>query len=335
MSHISKIACATAIMGACLFTTNATAETVVYTSDESVTAWDPIYPAQAYSNWPSVCQIQPEVGLGADWVNPHPASSFGTGAHPWQSGQNYASWINAWGNLYSQGPSGHSWTKYAKDISGQGEFVLNLLADNCSWVYIDGQLVGFQPPTSTSQAYPVTLNGDHTLEFLIFDGGGLAGGMFRLETNTGTTFVDSDGDGLTDPEEVLSQTDPFNPDSDGDGFTDGEEVAAGSDPNDATAQPVVDADGDGVYDSDDLCADTDSGAVVGQDGCSAAQNVANICGCSGPSVDTPWKNHGQYVSCVAHAANDQVNLGLLAQGQRDAFVSSAAQSNCGKTKGKK
>ena len=98
------------------------------------------------------------------------------------------------------------------------------------------------PPSRT---YPVVLTGTHTLEFIIFDGGGLAGGMYRLETNTGTVFPDTDADGLTDPKETLYGTDPNNPDTDGDGVNDGGEVAAGTDPTtpDAadTTPPVVTA----------------------------------------------------------------------------------------------
>ncbi len=44
---------------------------------------------------------------------------------------------------------------------------------------------------------------------------------------------DSDGDGLSDPDEEALGTDPNNPDSDGDGYTDFEEAQAGSDPLDA------------------------------------------------------------------------------------------------------
>ena len=41
---------------------------------------------------------------------------------------------------------------------------------------------------------------------------------------------DSDGDGLSDQEEKIYHTDPFNPDTDGDGYLDGEEVLHGHDP---------------------------------------------------------------------------------------------------------
>jgi len=43
---------------------------------------------------------------------------------------------------------------------------------------------------------------------------------------------DSDGDGLSDSDEIGAGTDPLNPDSDGDGSWDGEELLAGTDPLD-------------------------------------------------------------------------------------------------------
>ena len=58
--------------------------------------------------------------------------------------------------------------------------------------------------------------------------------------------TDTDGDGLTDDDEVtIYGTDPINPDTDGDGVGDGGEVANGTDP----LNP--DTDGDGVGDGVD------------------------------------------------------------------------------------
>jgi len=86
---------------------------------------------------------------------------------------------------------------------------------------------------------------------------------------------DTDGDGLTDGEEVLKyKTDPCNPDSDGDGVSDGDEIRNGTDPNDPydgrgapkAALPVqpppqdpstMDSDGDGLSDADEARYGTD------------------------------------------------------------------------------
>ncbi len=77
--------------------------------------------------------------------------------------------------------------------------------------------------------------------------------------------LDSDGDGLTDWEEIhIYGTDPYNPDTDGDGLTDYEEIYIyGTDP----LNPDTDFDGltDGaellVYGTDPLNPDTDGGGV--------------------------------------------------------------------------
>jgi len=78
--------------------------------------------------------------------------------------------------------------------------------------------------------------------------------------------ADSDGDGLTDDEELKHGTDPFDPDTDKDGLTDGEEVKQyGTDP----LNPDTDWDGlkDGYdevkkYGTDPLKRDTDNGGVA-------------------------------------------------------------------------
>jgi hypothetical protein len=62
---------------------------------------------------------------------------------------------------------------------------------------------------------------------------------------------DTDGDGLTDGDEVLVYgTDPLVPDTDGDGLTDGDEVNVyGTDP----LVPEQDGDGDGLWDAWEIC----------------------------------------------------------------------------------
>lgn len=94
--------------------------------------------------------------------------------------------------------------------------------------------------------------------------------------STLTSVQDSDRDGLTDEQEALRGTDPFNKDTDGDGIEDGVEVAIGTDPLDPNdpadrtdsdndgvpdfADPNPnnpDADGDGFLDSYELAVGTD------------------------------------------------------------------------------
>jgi hypothetical protein len=67
-----------------------------------------------------------------------------------------------------------------------------------------------------------------------FLGGDFFGNDYSY-VNDYTLDNDSDGDGLTDAQELALGTDPNNPDSDGDGQSDGEEVLiAGTDPSDDT-----------------------------------------------------------------------------------------------------
>jgi hypothetical protein len=87
-----------------------------------------------------------------------------------------------------------------------------------------------------------------------------------------------------------------------------------------------DQDFDGVPDTVDLCPDTPPGTVVNAQGCSIEQLVP----CTGPVTGGPWRNHGAYVSAIAHAANDLVAQGVISQRDKDAIVSQAAGSDCGK-----
>jgi hypothetical protein len=90
----------------------------------------------------------------------------------------------------------------------------------------------------------------------------------------------------------------------------------------------TDADGDGVGDSLDQCPDTAAGDVVNAQGCSIDQLVP----CSGPVSGGTWKNHGQYVSAVAHVSQTFVNQGLISGAEKGQIVSEAARSSCGKSK---
>jgi hypothetical protein len=87
----------------------------------------------------------------------------------------------------------------------------------------------------------------------------------------------------------------------------------------------TDADGDGIADSQDLCPGTISGSIVDANGCSLEQ----IAPCSGPASGGTWKNHGQYVSAVAQAAEAFVAQGLISEAQAEEIVGQAGQSDCG------
>lgn len=81
--------------------------------------------------------------------------------------------------------------------------------------------------------------------------------------------IDSDGDGLTDEEELQLGTDPGNPDTDGDGISDGVEVrlgALGYDPLrpdvvPGCEDPTLDSDGDGLTDCEERLLGTDPSLV--------------------------------------------------------------------------
>jgi thrombospondin type 3 repeat protein len=89
-----------------------------------------------------------------------------------------------------------------------------------------------------------------------------------------------------------------------------------------------DVDGDDVPNDRDICAATPPGAVVDPtSGCSIAQ----LCPCGTQrGTTTAWKNHGAYVSCVAHATNDFKAAGLITDSEKGEAMSTAGQSACGK-----
>ena len=87
----------------------------------------------------------------------------------------------------------------------------------------------------------------------------------------------------------------------------------------------TDADLDGVADSLDQCPGTPAGVIVNANGCSIDQ----LAPCSGPASGGTWKNHGQYVSAVAHAAGAFLAQDLISANAAEEIVSQAAQSDCG------
>ena len=68
---------------------------------------------------------------------------------------------------------------------------------------------------------------------------------------------------------------------------------------------------------------TSLGDVVNAEGCS----IDDMCAC-----DDEWKNHGQYIRCVAQAAGDLVDAGLITEAEKDDIVMDAAESDCGSKK---
>jgi len=83
-----------------------------------------------------------------------------------------------------------------------------------------------------------------------------------------------------------------------------------------------------VVNDNDICEFTPLAEVVDStNGCSIDQ----LCPCDGPrGTTTPWKNHGEYVSCVSKSANSFKKLGLITEEEKGEIVSQAASSNCGK-----
>jgi len=153
---------------------------------------------------------------------------------------------------------------------------------------------------------------------------------------------DADGDGICESDDncpTVSNANQSNvdgdeygdacePDNDGDGVIDDDDncpLDVNADQEDYDGDGVgdvcdADTDGDDVIDADDECLGTTVGDPVLDNGCSWDQE----CEC-----EAEWKNHGAYVSCVAHATEDLVDAGLLTEDEKDDIQSEAGSSECG------
>lgn len=87
------------------------------------------------------------------------------------------------------------------------------------------------------------------------------------------------------------------------------------------AGDACDGDGDGVDDVFDLCALTPGDVAVDDQGCSGAQRIALSC------IRKDFAKHGHYVRCVAHAANEAPEEGLISPQEKGRFVSQAARGD--------
>ena len=133
---------------------------------------------------------------------------------------------------------------------------------------------------------------------------------------------DLEGDGMGDV---------CDPDDEGDGIIDDVDncpLDANADQDDLDGDDIGDVcddddDNDGVLGDSDVCLGTQPSEPVLANGCSIEQQ----CECN-----APWKNHGDYVSCVAHASNALLNAEQITQAEKDAIMAAAEQSSCGKKK---
>lgn len=176
-----------------------------------------------------------------------------------------------------------------------GTSTFQLVSTSDSTVY-ELEILGFVDPSS-----PTPIDG------LISEEGGSTSAV--LQAVVRQHCVDADSDGACDEtDNCLGTPNPDQADSDGDGRGDACDVC----PLDA----ANDIDGDGFCGNVDTCP-----TVPNPD------QSTLVCTCP---CDAAWKNHGEYVSCVAHATTEMVRQGQMSHQERSVIVATAGQSSCGR-----
>lgn len=306
----------------------------VYTSGTQVMTWDAIPETVQPADWTPYCTNTPKYGRNANWQNPHNAFVVW---HPWQDDYFSAPWINAWSTNQSSGGNPvsphYNWTKYTTPVEGNGSFVIRLLADNCSWIYLDGTLVGVQGTVLSANSYGLTLNGTHTLEFIIFDGGGASGGKYILETTTNPPAPlnnDLDGDGHLNTADAF----PLDPtrwapdagaDSDGDGVVDSLDAFP------TNPAEWADTDSDGVGNNADPYDNSNTGPFLMVSTCNTGVANWNMGGGTWANdliaaAYSSAANHGKFVTAVQSLADGWKKSGRITGKEHGAIVSCAARS---------
>lgn len=151
------------------------------------------------------------------------------------------------------------------------------------------------------------------------DGDGVLNNADNCSDLANPTQTDLDGDGIGDDCDNDVDGDAVNDDIDNCvGLSN--QTQADSDGDGQGDACDDDDDGDGVLDTIDFCPGTPSGVPINAQGCSGPQFIDLECG-----EPASFPNHGQFVSCVAHAANDAVAQGLISSQEKARFVRNAAR----------
>ncbi len=222
-------------------------------------------------------------------------------------------------------------TKWMHHLNSFGNFTFLMRADGLRIVdavdfTLYNDLTGIPASAYNPDGDLVNLEGTVIQDLGDTDGDGVDNSADNCPVDYNYDQTDLDGDGIGDV---------CDPDVDGDGVDNSADncpVTPNTDQSDFDSDGMgdvcdPDADGDGVDNDADSCPVTLIGSIVNSSGCSIAQ----LCPCAGPRDGAGfWRNHGQYVSCIAHVSSSFKKSGLITGSDQGATVSFAGQSSCGK-----